>query len=833
MIKNQGHFLRLMNFKVSLPNRWCKDVFVHPGCQIAPLRSETKLLICKIVEDKTCKHCGAPHRDPSDFCCKGCDYVYHLIQDEGLDRYYELKDRTIAPVGTRAFQECDESALREHWLKSEIPGPGIRLQHFSLRGISCIGCVWLVEKLFLRSHGANQVWVSPQQGSVTIEATDAFDLIVFASEVQRFGYTLAPSHALNKESESAGTIRRRLGICAFLAMNTMGFILPFYLGMDWHHDFAPTLRMLAVVLATFSVLIGGTYFFRRAWAALRMGSMHIDLPIALGIAVAYTGSWVGWYWDKPELFYFDFVAVFTVLMLLGRWVQERITNHNIHFGNTSDPSKRPISRIYEDHHEEPIAIDSLQPGFRYRVEPGQWIPVQSRLAGGSATLSLESIHGESEPVHYVMGDAVPAGAILLSRSNLILEATEAWSASLFRKLLGIGERSVEPRSAMEQVLTLYIGTVIVIALSGFAAWGWFADDWKRAIQVAVSVLVVSCPCAIGLAYPLINDRCAQWLRGRGVFLRLHAFWSRLPRVRHVFFDKTGTLTMEMLELKEAGKLDALPETSIQALFDLVAQNLHPIGRSLKAHLLSKYPSLNARQSSIQEIREQVGFGVSLQREGFLWYLGKNPESHSPHATAFTRNGMVLALLDFEERLREDAVPALAWLKQHGYRVSVLSGDRPDKVESVIATLGISPDAGIGGMTPEAKASWIRNEAPATGMMVGDGANDALAFESALCRATPVIGRGILEQQADFFFLGKGIQGVIDVFRLAPLRGRVVMEVLTLTITYNLTVVGVSLLGWMSPLLAAVLMPLSSIVTVSWAGSRLSEGTIAKQVLRDQ
>jgi P-type Cu2+ transporter len=783
------------------------------------------------VEDKTCKHCGAPHRDLSDFCCKGCDYVYHLIQDEGFDRYYELKDRTIAPVGTRAFQECDESALREHWLKSETPSSGIRLQNFSLRGISCIGCVWLVEKLFHRYHGGNQIWVSPQQGGVTIEATDSFDLIAFASEIQRFGYTLAPSHALVRESESAGSIRRRLGICAFLAMNTMGFILPFYLGMDWHHEFAPTLRMLAVVLASFSVLIGGTYFFRRAWAALRMGSMHIDLPIALGIAVAYTGSWVGWYWDKPELFYFDFVAVFTVLMLLGRWVQERITNHNIHLGNTSNPSKRPITRIHEDNREEPIPIDSLQPGFRFRVEPGQWIPVQSRLAGGSATLSLESIHGESEPVNYRVGDAIPAGAILLSRSNLLLEATEPWSSSLFRKLLGVGERTTEPRSAMEQVLTLYIGSVIVIALAGFAVWGWAAGDWKRAIQVAVSVLVVSCPCAIGLAFPLINDRCAQWLRERGVFLRLHALWSRLPRVRHVFFDKTGTLTMEMLELKQVQVLEKLPDTSIHALFDLVAQNLHPIGRSLKAQLLSRWPSLNSRQTSIREIREHVGFGVSLQSEGSLWYLGKNPDSNSPHATVFSQNGRTIAELDFEERIREDAVPALAWLRERGYQVSVLSGDRTDKVEALIATLGIKTDAGIGGMTPEAKASWIREHAPDKGMMVGDGANDALAFESALCRATPVIGRGILEQQADFFFLGKGIQGVIDVFRLSPLRGKVVREVLTLTISYNLAVIGVSLLGWMSPLLAAVLMPLSSIVTVSWAGSRLSSARIAAHVAR--
>ena len=282
--------------------------------------------------DRKCRHCGAPL--PTDgsgdgFCCNGCRYVYELIRQEGLDHYYALRDRPVPPVGMEAFEDRDYADLEAAWLSADTSEGGIASMDMRLRGISCVGCVWLVEKLFSRYPGALRIDIDPQRGTVRILADrTAFPLVPFVSELQRFGYSLIPiddSLAEGSKPDGDGRLGRRIGVCSFLAMNTMMAVLPSYFGMSPDDPLAPTLRLLAAVLASFSAAYGGGYFFLRAWNALKAGTLHMDLPIALGLIVAWVGSMFGWAVGRPDLFYFDFVAVFTVLMLVGRWFQEWVT----------------------------------------------------------------------------------------------------------------------------------------------------------------------------------------------------------------------------------------------------------------------------------------------------------------------------------------------------------------------------------------------------------------------------------------------------------------------------------------------------------------------------
>jgi Cu2+-exporting ATPase len=200
-------------------------------------------------------------------------------------------------------------------------------------------------------------------------------------------------------------------------------------------------------------------------------------------------------------------------------------------------------------------------------------------------------------------------------------------------------------------------------------------------------------------------------------------------------------------------------------------------------------------------------------------------------SVFTINGNLLACFEFKESLRAGVRESLDWLLRQGLEVSILSGDAADKVEALTKALDLPLKHAGAGLSPDGKAAWLASEAPDQALMVGDGANDALAFEKAACRATPVVGRGILEQHSDFFFLGNGIRGIVDVFRLAKRRKHAIHEVFAFTLLYNLSVVVLSLAGGMNPLLAAVLMPLSSIFTLSWTGFRLSSKDLNRRFHR--
>ena len=752
--------------------------------------------------------------------------MYHLIRDEGLERYYELKDRTLPPVGSTAFRQRDDRELQRKWQQAEELAPGEMSMEFELKGISCVGCVWLVEKLFSRYEHGIRIDIDPRQGKIVIDARREFDIAGFAGEIQRYGYTLREWGESDNTQNHAG-ISSRIGVCGFLAMNVMLFNLPFYLGLEADSQFAPLLRFVVMVLSSFSVLYGGSYFFKRAATALQVGVLHIDLPIALGIIAAYIGSLIGWLTADASLFYFDFIAIFILLMLVGRWFQERATERNMRQGYRDDPSAQKVT-LFSSGNEvltESERVRNLESGMRYKLEPGAWIPVRSRVVLGSLSVSLESINGESDPRDFLEREMVPSGAVVLSQGEYLLEAVEDWNLSLLKRLSAIDSTGVKEKSVMEQVLKLYILTVIVMAVGGMAAWGYGVGHWKTGFQVAISILVVSCPCAIGLAYPRINDLCAQWLKGRGVYMRLHSFWGRLQGIRQIFFDKTGTLTLETLELLNPDKLDTIDEKQRWILYGLVDNNLHPVARSLKEHLLTRYPALASRSDALPIPVERVGFGVSFEWQGVNYSLIRSIDPDRAGQTDFLCGDKMIASFAFSDSVRPDAREAIRWMEEHEYRISVISGDSPDRVRDMTSQLELPEERGVGGMSPQEKAAWIDQYAGETGMMIGDGANDALAFEKALCRATPVIGRGILENHSDFFFLGKGISGVVDVLWLATLRQQAVREILTLTIFYNVAAVGISMGGWMNPLLAAILMPIISVITVSWASLRLSRSTL--------
>jgi Cu2+-exporting ATPase len=771
----------------------------------------------------TCAHCGtdfAAGAATERFCCRGCEYVSELISDQGFERFYDLKQGlAVAPVRSRPFEEHDfgwlESRVAEAEREAVAQATEARLD-LGLEGISCIGCVWLIEKLFSRHAGGIRVAAHPAGGRLHLEwLPGKCDVEAFLRELCQFGYVAAPRAGGGGDHERR-RLAARMGLCAAFALNTMGFSLPVYLGMPADFEFAGLFRLIAFLSATLSMLVGAGYFIDRAWRAVRAGSLHIDLPIALGLVAAYLGSIIGWALDAEKLLYFDFVSIFVFLMLAGRYLQTSAVDRNRRRLVRAQPV--PETLPLADGSAGSVNRDAIAPGLRFRLSPGQALPVSGVLAEGEADFSLEWIHGEADPVRYEAGSRLPAGAILLSRSPAVLSAVETWQDSLLAKLTAPvrGERG---SPGLDRLLRVYLSIVLVLGVAALVGWG-VQGDWLTGMQAMISVFVVSCPCALGVAIPLADDLAATTMERLGVFVRNATLWPRLRRVRKVIFDKTGTLTCERPVLENPQDLATLDDAGALALARMTRGSLHPVSRSLLEALGLRGQKLLAEHGDGSPL-EFPGCGVTLEDGGALWSLGKAgwtgdaamAEAGGGSGTELRENGALRATFRFRETLRAGAANVLQWLDRRGLALHILSGDHPEKVRQMAELLHLPAERAHGGLSPEDKAVRVKSIDRQDTLYLGDGANDSLAFDAALVTGTPVVDRSLLESKADFYTLGSGLGFLPGLLGMTRARTRAVRAAFGFAMIYNVTTIVFSMAGHMSPLLAAVLMPLSSIVSI--------------------
>lgn len=347
--------------------------------------------------------------------------------------------------------------------------------------------------------------------------------------------------------------------------------------------------------------------------------------------------------------------------------------------------------------------------------------------------------------------------------------------------------------------------VVLIGIGGAVYWLLNGAGFAQALQVMISIFVVSCPCALGVAVPLAEELAVSRAERLGVFVRSLGLWKKLLRVRRVIFDKTGTLTLENPVLENAGVLLRLNDEARRALRTLVAGNLHPVSRSL-------FDAMGPGEMvQGHEVTEIIGQGLALRDgEGTEWTLGRGEGADA----ILQRQGVIIAGFRFRDELRAESVEEVQGLKSRGLEVCILSGDRETKVAHIAQQLGLDPQHWQALMKPEQKAAWIAQHDQDDTLYIGDGANDSLAFDASLCAGSPVSGRSFLEQKADFFFLGHSLRFSSGLLDTARVHRRATRRVFAFSVIYNVATVIAGLMGSLSPLAAAILMPLSSVVTLS-------------------
>jgi len=765
---------------------------------------------------RVCRHCGAPSRS-EEFCCPGCAYVFRLVHEQGLETYYRIKDAITPPADPALLEPRDYGWLAEAATAATTRAGGRTPSlEVEVQGLSCAACVWLIERIFSRQAGAGRIDVNAQTGRMRFSwAPDAFDVTGFARALQSFGYLVGPARAERPEATESRDLVRRIGLCTAFAMNVMLFTLPTYFGMEAGFTYARLFSTLSLLFGTLSLLAGGGYFLVRAVRALRLGALHIDLPIGLGITGAYAGSFYGWLSGREEYVYFDFVSGFILLMLVGRWAQVAAVERNQRRLLSRQPTPLGVTVEGPNGRRTEVAPEALAPGMTFLAVTGRTLPVEAKLLSAEATFSLAWINGESDPRVFHAGQRIPAGAVPLDRADVRLEATQGWGESLLAELLAPSERREHRHRLVERIIQAYLVAILGIAAAAGIGWWLLSGDLVHTGAVVTAILVVSCPCALGLAIPLADEMATVALRRRGVFVRAPDLWPRLAKIRKVVFDKTGTLTLEHPQLRNPEAVAALDADARSALLALVRDNPHPVSRALHEAVLALGPV----EAAGGTVAETIGAGVRLGP----WTLGRPGWADTGGAvgldsgTVLARDGRVVAVFDLVDTPRPGAAEEIAALRRRGLDIHVLSGDRREKVAALLGALGLPAHQGAGELSPRGKAAWLEVEGADEALMLGDGANDSLAFDRALCRGTPVVHRGLLSEKADFYYLGRGIAGIRALFEVDAARRSTGVALLVFMVAYNLAAVGLAVSGHMNPLFAAVLMPLSSLATLAIVG----------------
>ncbi|MBK8039887.1 MAG: heavy metal translocating P-type ATPase metal-binding domain-containing protein [Verrucomicrobiaceae bacterium] len=732
------------------------------------------------------------------FCCAGCHYVHDMLQQEGLEQFYDLKGgQNLPPVSPQSMRQQDYGWLEASTLAAEAQRADQNVAAeltVSIQGLSCMACIWLIERIFAKM-GGTKVSVDISRGELRMAwQPGKFQPVEFARDLQRFGYLLGVPRA-DAGTVTDNSLERRTGLCGAFAMNAMAFSLPAYFGMPADFPFARWFDLVAAASATLALFVGGSYFATRAWHALRAGVLHIDTPISLGIAAAYAGSLIGWMSGEPGLKYFDFVAMFIFLMLGGRLVQQMAVARN----------RRRLVR--DPSIPEADALEALKAGESFIVKPGKAIPVAAKLEDAYASISLEWINGESDACARSSGQLLPSGALNAGARSFTAVALETWKDSTLHHLLEARCGGENRDLWLEKLLRGYLIVVVLAGVIGGIWWWQHSGEWTRGLQVMISVFVVSCPCALGVAAPLADDIAASRAEGHGVFVRTLGLWKKLTKLRQIVFDKTGTLTLENPVLVNPESLAAIDEAARQALRHLTSGNLHPVSRSL-------FDALGGTPDQLldAEVIETPGQGLHFEQNGIVWAITR-PKDQSADAV-FTRNGVEAAAFRFHDALRGESSDEVLSLAARGLHISILSGDREAKVADIAKQLGLSRDQWLHSLTPDEKAAWIAAHDPQGTLYIGDGANDSLAFDAASCAGSPVTGRSFLEHKADFYFLGHSMRFMSCLLDIAATHRLAVRSVFAFSVTYNIVTAIMGLMGHLSPLLAAILMPLSSLATLS-------------------
>lgn len=725
----------------------------------------------------------------------------------------------------------DPGPSREELLLASLPAArNMREVRLSVPAIHCGGCLRTIERALSRLDGVADARANLTTRSVIVRWPDGIPPPAAIEALTSVGYQ---AHLADSASDgSDGTLSeliRALAVSGFAASNIMLFSVSVWSGAG--AELRDLFHLLSAIIALPTLLYSGRVFYRSAWGALRHGRTNMDVPISIGIALAFAMSLYDTVQGGPHA-YFDATVMLLFFLLIGRTLDHVMrARARAAVGDLAKLTARGATVEREDGTTAYLPVGEIETGMTIVIAAGERIPVDGRVLSGASELDRSLVTGESLPLAIAEGAALEAGTLNLTgpiRIEATAPARESFLAEMVRLMAAVEAGRSGYRRIADRAASLYAPVVHSAAFLAFLGWAFATGDIHRAATIAVAVLIITCPCALGLAVPIVQVVAARRLFEHGVMVKDGAGLERLAEVDTVVFDKTGTLTFGRPELRETG-----PEANTGSL-DLAAalavHSRHPQSVALVAAHIAR----GGADIPVDDVREVPGHGLEARSGTAVIRLGRAdwalrdpaavsiPSGHP--CTILSRDGRLAAVFTFRERLRPDAGEAVAALKDRGIAVEILSGDHEPVVGSIAALLGV--ERFEGGIRPGDKLARLEALAAAgrRALMVGDGLNDAPALAAAHVSMAPSTAVDVGRNAADFVFMRDGLEAVPLILTIARRARSLIRGNFALAILYNAIALPFAVAGFVTPLAAAIAMSVSSVIVVANA-MRLNGGGV--------
>lgn len=798
--------------------------------------------------ESICRHCGTSLPEGGthgSFCCAGCATVYAFLQECDLEKFYQLRSEEEKKLarppkeGSTAFSYFDDPTFHDAFVR--VISADLSEVSFFIEGVHCTACIWLLEKLPILNSAVHSARLNYSTSKLTVQFKTSAKLSEVAQAISSIGYTprALEENAFEEEYRKESLqLLYRLGVAGVSAGNCMMIAVSLYEGSfsGIESRFKLFFIGLSAVICLPVLLYSAQPFYRAAIQGLRAKRAHVDLPISIGIIGGYLLSCLSAFRGSDAI-YFDSIAILVFLMLAARSIQryslKKISDLRSQLRGFLPQTVTKLS----DGKTIELYREALQPGDHILIAPNERVACDASLVSQGASIDKSVLTGESRPIDAHRGELIYAGSknlggeieLVVERAPKDSRIHSYFSAS---KQSAFSSVTTGPSKSIELIAQWFVTTVLFVASVTFLYWT-LTTDLFTAAEVTLSFLIVTCPCALGLATPLLLSKAVVDGIQSGVFVSEPNSFELTARAKHFFIDKTGTLTsaegrtFSTRRWKDGSWRDCrdISEDERSIILALEERNFHPIADTFRRSFTNtpgkrEFSTIKTERLGISGTLFD-GTEVVIGHHSFI--LDHSPTSQealseysSDYGTVFFCHKETLLAFNFKESLKDGAIQLVQLL---GEKLSILSGDDEAAVKSIGGELGLPENHLSGDLSPEDKSNEVAST-PGITVMIGDGANDAPAFHA----ATVGIGlRGGAEQLlsvADVYIKSGELTDLLSFLSASKRTVFVLRSSYAFSLFYNVAIGTIAVCGGITPLLAAILMPISSFTVIGIAaGSR--------------
>ena len=790
--------------------------------------SKVKCTHCQLEFDET-----VMIREKDDpniyFCCNGCQGVYHLLKDDGLDSFYDkIGNATIAPPIASSKQDSssfDMDSFRQRYIKTTKEG--FSQVNLVIEGIHCAACIWLNEKILDDTDGVVEANINFTNNKAKIVwDEDSIKLSQVIDKIRSIGYNAYPYDRSEEDIKATAKKRDyfiRMAIAIFASMNIMMIDVAKYAGffMGMKPETLHLVHIAEFIFSTPVLFYSGWIFFRGAYYGLKNHIVNMDLLVSSGATLTYIYS-IYVLLGGVGHSYFDSVAMIITFVLVGKYLEVIGKKSAI---DTMDKIKSQVpleATIIEENGKKVVPLDEIAIGDIIEVKMGEKATVDGELIFDEATFDESSMTGESLPIEKFKGDKIYSGTIN-SGQVIRYRATKNYANSTLNNIVTLLEDALNSKPQIEEraneISKYFSITILSLALLSFLGWYLYNGDFENALIISISVIVIACPCALALATPIASLIGISWGADRGVLFKEAKFIETFAKATTVVLDKTGTVTDGKLSVKNI--IGSIDNDNLSLLYSLVDSSTHPVSKAIKRYLEKNY--INLRQIELENIIQIHAKGLEAIYHGKK-LLGGNSQLLKDNGIDISINSQytiynfaidnqLIISFELEDALKSDSKELIEYFQLVGVEPIMATGDHENVAKRIAQEVGIREYKST--MSPIDKANYIESlkKDGKIVVMVGDGVNDALALSKADVSIAMGSGADVALAMSDVVILNNSLLGVKDSFRISRRTYKFIKQNLSISLVYNMITIPIAIAGFVMPLIAALSMSLSSLLVV--------------------